>query len=133
MAKAKKPKGAPDRAHPKGATMAVEQKVRDDLKELRLKRGWTQKQLADRAGLSSVAISNFESDDTSPESTRTKQPRKAAYAAIVRALKSKDKISDDDEERLNLAFREFVEIVAQMDLADLNFLIETAKRTAKSI
>lgn len=112
--------------------MNVEQPERDRLKALRDKRGWTQKQLADRAGLSPAAISNFESSDTSPESSRTKHPRKIVYAKIVRALRAKDAIPPGDQEEFDNAFQAFVEVVSDMTLDELVLLTDLAKKITKS-
>jgi transcriptional regulator with XRE-family HTH domain len=130
---AKKPKGTPDRAHPEGALMNVEQPERNRLRLLREKKGWTQKQLADRAGLSAAAISNFESSDESEGSSRTKQPRKVVYAKIVAALKAKDPIPTSDEVKLSKAFAEFVEVVSEMTLAELEDLARIAQRIRKPV
>ena len=120
-------KGAQD--HPKGPLIDVDPEERKELTALRKKKGWTQQQLATKAGLTNGTISNFESG-------KSKQLRKSVYAAIRRALRaaalSDDPAVDAAEAK---AFRDFVENLVDLtpdQWRSLGPVIESLRKSGQS-
>lgn len=102
--------------------MSVSPEERERFKNQRIAKGWDQYDLADRAGVTQGAVSNFESG-------RTKQPFKIVYARLYRALFGPNKEPTSPDEPDN--FVAIVEGVTELDAADRAYIATMIKRLRK--
>ena len=119
----KKPSGGSEQ-HPKGPMIDIGPAERSRLLKLRGERGLTQAQLAARAGVTNGTISNVESG-------KSKQVRKAVYAAIVRALKAKGGTTLDEDAKQSETFQKFVAVAADLTAEQLEVLLPLVENLRK--
>ena len=91
--------------HPEGKVVTITPERREAIKKRRLELGWTQGDLAKRAGVTPATISNIESG-------RTDQPRRVVYSAVMRALKLGDQTPQPATDE---AYRRIVDGASDLD------------------
>ena len=110
-----------ERPRPAGALITLDAVERKRLRDRRISKGWDQKDVAKRIGVTAPTISNIETG-------RHPQIRKAVYADLLRVLfRSQD---TETNAASDAAFRSIVEDLVDLDL-DQQLAVQAIVKTVK--